>query len=75
MSHIRDYDTAATLIADADYITKGRLLPDTHAHAAGPSASSGPSTSRARPTSGDYSDAERLKIEQGACSPFDLVLR
>lgn len=26
MEHIRDYDTAVMLIADADYITRGRLL-------------------------------------------------
>ncbi|KAH0833383.1 hypothetical protein J3R83DRAFT_12484 [Lanmaoa asiatica] len=26
MAHIRDYDNAVTLIADADYITKGKLL-------------------------------------------------
>lgn len=26
MAHIRDYDSAVTLIADADYVTRGRLL-------------------------------------------------
>ncbi|KAF8554008.1 DUF544-domain-containing protein [Imleria badia] len=58
MGHIRDYDSAANLIADADYITKGRLLggdghgdePDGYAREApeaGPSSSAaaGPSTS------------------------------
>lgn len=55
MTHIRDYDTAVTLIADADYITQGRLLGHDDDDQAGPSATT------------SYSDEERLKIEQGQC--------
>ena len=65
MAHIRDYDSAVNLIADADYITKGQLLggnghgdgagPDGYLSApeAGPSsgATAGPSTNASTSTS------------------------
>ncbi|KAG8212813.1 hypothetical protein J3R82DRAFT_11106 [Butyriboletus roseoflavus] len=52
MAHIRDYDTAVTLIADADYITRGRLLSGGEdqregEHEAGPSQVAGSSSSAA----------------------------
>ena len=58
MTEIRDYDMAVTLIADADYITKGRLLGgdrDGDAREYGGEPEAGPSssaTAAAGPSSG-----------------------
>ncbi|KAF9231326.1 hypothetical protein BU15DRAFT_56276 [Melanogaster broomeanus] len=74
LSHLRDYDTVVTLIADADHITKGRLLTnydaykeqqESDANEAGPSQ---PGPSHAGPSgqwqAGDgYSEQDRKKIE------------
>ncbi|KAF8124701.1 hypothetical protein EV363DRAFT_1539492 [Boletus edulis] len=74
MAHIRDYDTAVTLIADADYLTKGKLLsgdaqgdgragyaeaPEASSSSAGGSASLGSFL----PRTTQYSDEDRCKIE------------
>ncbi|KAG6372167.1 hypothetical protein JVT61DRAFT_7957 [Boletus reticuloceps] len=79
MAHIRDYDTAVTLIADADYLTKGKLLSGDaqgHGHAGyGEAPEAGPSSSSAggsaslgsfltRTSTSQYSDEDRRKIEQ-----------
>lgn len=61
MVHIRDYDSAVTLIADADYITKGRLLTGDEHHReaqAEPGPSQGASTSsNNNPAAGSSSGA------------------
>ncbi|KAF8838025.1 DUF544-domain-containing protein [Paxillus ammoniavirescens] len=67
ISQIRDYDNAVTLIADADHITKGKLLTNYDAYndrGAGPSEAgpSQPGPSRAAP-SDTYSEQDRQKIE------------
>lgn len=73
MTEIRDYDRAVTLIADADYITRGKLLggdgggevgPSSSATAAaGPSSGPGVGTFHARQSTAHYSDEDRRKIE------------
>lgn len=80
MVQIRDYDTAVTLIADADYITKGRLLGGgvdrdgqqryTEEPEAGPSSGAvssgtGAGTFLAHQHTSQYSDDDRRKVEQG----------
>lgn len=52
-----DYDSAVTLIADADHIAKGQLVVDDSAEAAG-SSSTGVHT--------QWTDSERQKVETGA---------
>jgi hypothetical protein len=79
MVQIRDYDTAVTLIADADYITKGRLLGGgvdgdgqqryTEEPEAGPSSGAvssgtGAGTFLAHQNTSQYSDDDRRKVEQ-----------
>lgn len=72
LQHVRDYDTAVTLIADADHITRGRLLTADVWGGAEPEAGSssqgrsGPS-SYANPSSpsDSYSEKDREKIEHG----------
>ncbi|KAI9457045.1 hypothetical protein HD554DRAFT_2207253 [Boletus coccyginus] len=79
MTHIRDYDNAVTLIADADYITRGRLLgrdgdgggggketygePDAGPSPLAGSSAAGVGTHRARQSTTHYSDEDRHKIE------------
>jgi len=76
---VQDYDTAVTLIADADHITHGKLLAgdsfDVDANQAGPSNAAGSSSQAGLSNagtsshgdiyyhSGSYSDEQRLKIE------------
>ncbi|KAG1736330.1 hypothetical protein EDB19DRAFT_1721661 [Suillus lakei] len=68
LQHVRDYDTAVTLIADADHTTKGRLLSgdvwgegeagSSSQAGSGPSGYAGPSS-----PSDNYSEKDREKIE------------
>lgn len=74
LQHVRDYDTAVTLIADADHITRGRLLSgdvwgegegegevgSSSQVESGPSGYAGPSSA-----SDNYSEKDREKIEHG----------
>ncbi|KAJ8596699.1 hypothetical protein M405DRAFT_725644 [Rhizopogon salebrosus TDB-379] len=70
LQHVRDYDTAVTLIADADHITRGRLLTvgvwgEAEPEAGSSSqAGSGPSGYASPSSPSDtYSDKDREKIE------------
>jgi hypothetical protein len=72
LQHVRDYDTAVTLIADADHITRGRLLAagvwgEAEPEAGSSSqAGSGPSGYASPSSPSDtYSDKDREKIEHG----------
>ncbi|KAG2101578.1 uncharacterized protein F5147DRAFT_616394 [Suillus discolor] len=72
LQHVRDYDTAVTLIADADHVTRGRLLSgdvwgegegegevgSSSQVESGPSGYAGPSSA-----SDNYSEKDREKIE------------
>ncbi|KAG2114837.1 hypothetical protein DEU56DRAFT_841746 [Suillus clintonianus] len=68
LQHVRDYDTAVTLIADADHITRGRLLSvdvwgegeagGSSQAGSGPSGYAGPNS-----PSDNYSEKDREKIE------------
>jgi hypothetical protein len=68
LQHVRDYDTTVTLIADADHITRGRLLSgdvwgegeagSSSQSGSGPSGYAGPSSA-----SDNYSEKDRVKIE------------
>ncbi|KAG1820861.1 uncharacterized protein BJ212DRAFT_1265931 [Suillus subaureus] len=68
LQHVRDYDTTVTLIADADHITRGRLLSgdvwgegeagSSSQAGSGPSGYAGPSSA-----SDNYSEKDREKIE------------
>jgi hypothetical protein len=80
IQHVRDYDTAVTLIADADHITSGRLLtadvwggaePEAGSSSQGPSSQSG----YASPTSpsDSYSEKDREKIEHGIIETIDVT--
>lgn len=70
LQHVRDYDTTVTLIADADHITRGRLLSgdvwgegeagSSSQSGSGPSGYAGPSSA-----SDNYSEKDRVKIEHG----------
>lgn len=73
LQHVRDYDTAVTLIADADHITRGRLLSgdvwgegeagSSSQAGSGPSGYAGPSSA-----SDNYSESDREKIEHALVS-------
>jgi len=80
IQHVRDYDTAVTLIADADHITRGRLLtadvwdgtePEAGSSSRGQSSQSG----YASPTSpsDSYSENDREKIEHGMTQSIDAT--
>lgn len=62
LSRTRDYDTSVTLIAEADHLTKGRLLAPEHTHTEPEAEGSG---------SGSYDSLthdERQKVQDGTCS-------
>ncbi|KAG2073095.1 DUF544-domain-containing protein [Suillus decipiens] len=74
LQHVRDYDTTVTLIADADHITRGRLLSgdvwgegevgSSNQTGSSSQAESGPSGSGPNSASDNYSEKDREKIER-----------
>ncbi|KAG9316096.1 hypothetical protein JVU11DRAFT_3770 [Chiua virens] len=75
MTQIRDYDNAVTLIADADYITKGRLLGGADEYVDNEPQAGGSSSTNAGPVAGPHtphSDEDQRKIEHGQ-SQFTLA--
>lgn len=67
LSRTRDYDTSVTLIAEADHLTKGRLLAPEHAHAEPEAGGSG---------GGSYDTLthdERQKVQDGTYNGARLV--
>ncbi|KAG1735291.1 uncharacterized protein EDB91DRAFT_1144738 [Suillus paluster] len=80
MKHVRDYDTAVTLIADADHVTKGQLLTQTadvwggdaggSSQAEGSSGAGGGPSGYASHTSpcDSYSEKDKEKIEHALVS-------
>ena len=70
LSKTRDYDTSVTLIAEADHLTKGRLLAPEHARTESEAGGS---------SGGSYESLthdERQKVQDGKCTalvPLDSI--